>query len=280
MNSENWQLPKFPVETDLFNSLDLIISSKVDAKEHWCMHVVGAPGSGKSAALRMIAADRGYYYVQVEKYAKSLRHVLTMILEAYARSYRGGVNRSTPKRADDVIQLLSPGQYFEGGNWKTGHSCLIVDEFQDAEGPVMQALQSICEQAECVLVLSGNRDTVFSGRNRKRIEARADISRVCVSLNVPSPTARDIELMTVAHGCEHLETTKMCINYAHHVGFDLRKIDQLLKAARQICGPKPNCIHPIHVRGAALMIMHDERSVQRMLASPKSDLKLEERKSA
>lgn len=258
MNDYNWPLPPYLVTTDLMRDIDREITHWQKSGQHWCFHVLGEPGRGKSAALRQIAKSPCRYYVQVEKFAKSPRDIMNMVLSAYNRGYSGGVCRSTQTRATALRDFLSPRQTYDfneaNGTFRMQHSCLIVDEIQDAELAVLGSLQSICEAARCVLVFSGNSDTVFSGRSRQRAALAAAHSRISHTIRVPKPSKRDVELIAVAHGCEFVETTDLCFAYTASMDGDLRRLSQLLGQARIICGPKPACIHPMHIKGAAIMI--------------------------
>jgi hypothetical protein len=153
--------------------------------------IVGAPGVGKTGALKQYAASNpNIWMVTASPASASINAMLLSVLKA------SGANRVGGSR----LQLTELVRDRVGGDRK---GLIVLDEAQHYSDPALEELRAIHDDTGVGLLFSGNRDVLTRIEGASRAEAFAQFfRRVGMVHQINGPEPEDVALMLGAWNVE------------------------------------------------------------------------------
>lgn len=162
------------------------------------MHIVGAPGTGKSSALWHIARQMGGIYCEVSQTSKGTKGLYELLLQSIGRWDR---ERQSSELFRNVLHYYSPLEELKSGGWTKSPRFLVVDEVQTLEPATFRELLHIQERCELGLVVAGNAERLAQ-TSKKDAATWAQIeSRIALRRILPGPSRRDCDLIGSTVDC-------------------------------------------------------------------------------
>lgn len=193
--------------------------------------IVGAPGTGKTTALREYwSRAEGAWFTTLSPTSSSLSAGLYCICEAMGHQ---PMERSAHHLRDAIRDLACGPRAWPG---EDHHGLLIIDEAQNATPHLLDEIRSIFDEGYIGVVLCGN--AAFSDRFRGKLRAAhfAQIeSRLDRRLELNEPDQRDITAIADHHAIAGKRSRDLLGRLARHVG-GLRTVAKVIRLARDRAG--------------------------------------------
>lgn len=210
------------------------------------VRIIGKPGTGKTTALRYLAAEIGAVYVQAAAAHRNLRGMYQMVLAAYGRS---APNTTEAELADRVYEEI--GDRYEVPT-------LFLDEYQTLEPRSQRELLNIQETKCFGLVLAGNAETLAERKDTAALEQILD--RLGMDLRLDGPTVDDCRNFCIEFNVEGKDAYAAVENFGGKT--NLRQLVALLEEARDIAG-HVGSIQRKHLE-TALLLKRNARSALKL----------------
>lgn len=266
MLPDRYPLPTFTVQTSAVENILSRIDLSLGVSPPIPVHIVGRAGTGKSTALRMIAKERRYHYVEAEYASKNVEGLYAAILRDCAELY--DIPKWRAKKVAAVEELLAPSWYGLMPHEKPAPKALIVDEIQQLELTALRQLLQTAERSGALLVLAGNERGLVSGRNRPKEDLEPITSRLSIPIKIEGCTITDCELIASQFGVEGMQAFRACSNYG--IEHNLRELVSLLEIARQLAIGSTVTMDAIE---QAAVVKHGQRKAVNLLTQKKKAAK-------
>lgn len=155
--------------------------------------IVGAPGLGKSTALRHLVKEFDGAYLEVGATDKDIVGMYRAIMGVI-----GGHHYGTSAR--EILYSIEEQFKRRARFSPTGKDLLIVDEFQALEDTAKRELLRIHEASGFALVLSGNPERLESVRRRPSGAIQQVEDRIGLTVELPGLDDEDCDLITKGYG--------------------------------------------------------------------------------
>lgn len=208
------------------------------------------PGMGKTTALKHHAKEMGGYYCEVGQSSKSVKGMLTMLIDAvgFPSSYKHVKDLN-----DTAIELLSVHIH--------GPTLMLVDEVQILELTAFRELLRVHEATGISLVLSGNDRRLA----RTRIyDSALDqiVSRLGLRVELGPPNEEDTRSIGIDFNVEGRDAYSALHNFGRKTS--VRDLVRLLVFAEQLRG-QTGSIHIHHLKMAFLTIYGSRKDLKLLL---------------
>lgn len=204
--------------------------------------IVGAPGIGKTTALRYYAHTRpGIRYIVMNPSSGSVTAALTMVCAAFD---------ALPERTRaELHEIICHRLRLLDGR---DDPILLIDEAQHLNDQALDQLRCIHDETKLAMVFAGNA-TLKSRFNNTRVAAFAQFtSRVGMRLMLDRPTQEDVAVLCRTWGVAGAREAAFLEHHAMGAG-GLRIVAKIINAA--VCGLKgPESIRLDHLQSAADML--------------------------
>tara|TARA_R110000751_G_scaffold180038_2_gene286496 strand:+ start:40985 stop:41767 length:783 start_codon:yes stop_codon:yes gene_type:complete len=210
--------------------------------------IIGASGTGKSTALRKLAADNGFFYTEVnDGITKPAACCQRILLDA-------GIDppKYVREQEIEIFRLLQSRGWDED---RAPAKVLIIDEVQELLPQTIRLLMAAREKAKAGLVLAGNEKSLVRSRGVAEAHYKAVNNRILSRLTLKHCTAKDCRDIAETFGVEEMDAYRACENFGTQR--DFHKLRRLLTTARELTDSKTLRLQ--HIENAAIVMPGDNR---------------------